>query len=109
MSFASNVAKLVAGLLVAATFTFIPQAAQAAPFTDFSYRLNSSNEAIVTGCNSACPSTLDIPSTLGGAPVAFRAGLSWDYHYLPTTDIGAVGTIDEHVLALELGATYVLQ
>ncbi len=50
---------------------------------------------------------VDVP--LGDAPVAFRAGLSWDYHYLPTTDIGAVGTIDEHVLALELGATYVLQ
>jgi rhodanese-related sulfurtransferase len=61
--------KVVTGLLVAATFTFIPQAAQAAPFTDFSYSLNSSNEAIVTGCNSACPSTLEIPSTLGGAPV----------------------------------------
>lgn len=49
---------------------------------------------------------VDVP--LGDAPVAFRGGLSWDYHYLSTDALGAVGTIDEHVLALELGATYVL-
>ena len=50
---------------------------------------------------------LDVP--LGEAPVAFRAGVAWDWHYLPTTDLGAAGTIDEHILGLELGVVYVLR
>jgi hypothetical protein len=49
---------------------------------------------------------VDVP--MGDAPVAFRAGLAWDFHYLPTADLGAVGTIEEHVIAAQLGATYVL-
>ena len=49
---------------------------------------------------------LDAP--MGDMPVAFRAALSWDYHYLAATELGATGTVDEHVLALQLGATYVL-
>jgi hypothetical protein len=49
---------------------------------------------------------VDVP--MGDAPVAFRAGLAWDFHYLPTADLGAVGTIEEHVIAAQLGATSVL-
>jgi len=72
MSIASKIAKLVIGLLVASSFTFVPQAAQAvAPFTDFSYTTDADNNVTVTGCNSSCPTNLVIPSTLGGKRVKF--------------------------------------
>ncbi len=50
---------------------------------------------------------IDIP--LGSAPVAIRTGIAWDFHYLPTTALGAEGHIDEHIMTLQLGAVYVLQ
>lgn len=49
---------------------------------------------------------VDVP--VGDAPVAVRGRLSWDYHYLPAEVFESKGTIDEHVLGVGLGATYVL-
>lgn len=50
---------------------------------------------------------LDIPA--GGAPFAIRLGVAWDYHYLQTTDLGAEGTIDEHIFTAQAGVVYVLR
>ena len=50
---------------------------------------------------------LDIPT--GGAPVAVRLGLAWDWRYLSTADLGGAGTVDEQILTAQLGVVYLLR
>ncbi len=69
MEIASKLAKFATGLLLASTFVSIPQAASAATADGFEYTVNASNEAIILGCSSQCPTNLVIPSALAGHDV----------------------------------------
>jgi hypothetical protein len=61
MSTVSKISRVVSALIVAATFTFVPQAAHADTVDGFTYTVDGSSNATVTGCDLTCPTHLVIP------------------------------------------------
>ena len=87
-------------LLLAVSFA-APSGARALPLTDagFEYTVTD-GAATVTGCDGACPITLDIPAALGGNSVTSIDDAAFSYNELTTVTIpNSVTSIGEYAFS----------